>query len=112
MTDDIKLKLLKLLAENPDLSQRDASEALGLSLGKTNYVINALIGKGLVKINNFKNNTNKLAYSYLLTPRGIKEKIRLTVHFYAVKKREYEELKKEIETFSAEEKEAVALIDV
>jgi EPS-associated MarR family transcriptional regulator len=111
MTDDIKLKLLKLLAENPELSQRDASEALGLSLGKTNYVINALIDKGLLKIQNFKNNQNKLSYSYLLTPRGIKEKIRLTVHFYSVKKREYEELKKEVETFTAEEKEAVALLD-
>jgi EPS-associated MarR family transcriptional regulator len=97
MPEDQNLKVLRLLQENPYLSQRDASDVLGLSLGKTNYVINALIEKGLVKINNFKNNKNKSTYAYLLTPKGIEEKARLTLHFFEVKKKEYEELKREVE---------------
>ncbi|TGN18242.1 MarR family EPS-associated transcriptional regulator [Leptospira idonii] len=97
MADDQSLKILQLLQANPHLSQREASDALGLSLGKTNYIINALIDKGLVKINNFKNNKNKSAYVYLLTPQGIEEKARLTLQFYEIKKREYEALKLEVE---------------
>lgn len=94
---DYHLKLLQLLAENPHLSQRDASDVLGLSLGKVNYILKAFLDKGLIKMNNFRNNKNKMAYTYLLTPSGIEEKARLTLHFYEIKKKEYEALKVEIE---------------
>jgi len=97
MPDSHHLKILQLLEENPNLSQREASDTLGLSLGKVNYIISALVEKGLIKMRNFKNNKNKSTYSYLLTPQGLEEKIRLTYHFYEVKKREYEELKNEVE---------------
>ncbi|MCZ8344752.1 MAG: MarR family EPS-associated transcriptional regulator [Leptospira sp.] len=99
--NDHHLKLLQLLEENPSLSQRDASDILGLSLGKVNYILKAFLDKGLIKINNFKNNKNKLAYTYLLTPTGIEEKAKLTLHFYEVKKREYEALKSEVEKLGA-----------
>ncbi|MDF3820187.1 MarR family EPS-associated transcriptional regulator [Leptospira sp. 96542] len=95
--NDHHLKLLQLLEENPSLSQRDASDILGLSLGKVNYILKAFLDKGLIKMNNFKNNKNKLAYTYLLTPSGIEEKAKLTLHFYEVKKREYEALRAEVE---------------
>ncbi len=102
MAEDFNLKILRLLEENPRLSQREASDFLGLSLGKTNYVINALIEKGMIKIKNFKNNKNKSTYAYLLTPQGIEEKARLTLHFFEVKKKEYEELKREVEKLHEE----------
>lgn len=95
--NDHHLKLLQLLEENPHLSQRDASDVLGLSLGKVNYILKAFLDKGLIKMNNFRNNKNKLSYTYLLTPQGIEEKARMTLHFYEIKKREYEELKAEVE---------------
>ncbi|TGL10781.1 MarR family EPS-associated transcriptional regulator [Leptospira meyeri] len=94
---DYHLKLLQLLAENPHLSQRDASDVLGLSLGKVNYILKAFLDKGLIKMNNFRNNKNKMSYTYLLTPNGIEEKARLTMHFYEIKKKEYEALRAEIE---------------
>lgn len=94
---DHHLKLLQLLDENPHLSQRDASDVLGLSLGKVNYILKAFLDKGLIKMNNFRNNKNKLSYTYLLTPQGIEEKARMTLHFYEKKKKEYEELKAEVE---------------
>jgi EPS-associated MarR family transcriptional regulator len=106
MAEDHNLKVLRLLQENPHLSQREASDVLGLSLGKTNYVINALIEKGLIKINNFKNNKNKSSYAYLLTPQGIEEKARLTLHFFEVKRVEYEELKREVEKLGLDHKNA------
>lgn len=95
--NDHHLKLLQLLEENPHLSQRDASDVLGLSLGKVNYILKAFLDKGLIKMNNFRNNKNKLSYTYLLTPQGIEEKARITLHFYEIKKREYEALKAEVE---------------
>ncbi|TGL59741.1 MarR family EPS-associated transcriptional regulator [Leptospira ognonensis] len=105
MAEDYTLKVLRLLQENPHLSQREASDVLGLSLGKTNYVINALIEKGMIKIKNFKNNKNKSTYAYLLTPQGVEEKARLTMHFFEVKKLEYEELKGEVEKLAKEKAE-------
>jgi EPS-associated MarR family transcriptional regulator len=95
--NDHHLKLLQLLEENPSLSQRDASDILGLSLGKVNYILKAFLDKGLIKMNNFRNNKNKLAYTYLLTPNGIEEKAKMTLHFYEVKKKEYEALRSEVE---------------
>ncbi|MCZ8157155.1 MAG: MarR family EPS-associated transcriptional regulator [Leptospira sp.] len=97
MAEDHHLSVLRLIEANPNLSQREASDVLGLSLGKTNYLINALVEKGLVKINNFKNNQNKSGYVYLLTPQGFEEKARLTVKYYKIKKSEYEALKVEVE---------------
>ena len=88
--------LLKTLEENPGLSQRDLAKRLGVSLGKINYCLNALVAKGSVKINNFRNSDNKLAYAYLLTPSGVEQKARMTVEFLQVKVQEYERLRAEI----------------
>lgn len=96
------LEALRLLAERPDLSQRQLSKALGLSLGKTHYVLHALLDKGLVKIRNFKRNDNKLAYAYLLTPKGMKEKLHLTRAFLARKESEFELLRNTIEKLRRE----------
>ena len=97
--------LLKTLEENPDLSQRDLAKRLGISLGKVNFCLNALVEKGSLKINNFRNNENKLAYAYLLTPRGVEEKARITVMFLKHKMQEYEQLRKEIEELQKEAKQ-------
>lgn len=86
----LSLDALRLLAEQPDLSQRQLSIKLGLSLGKTHYILHALLDKGLLKIQNFKRSDNKLAYAYLLTPMGLKEKLRLTRSFLARKESEFE----------------------
>ncbi len=94
--------LLKTLEENPDLSQRDLAKRLGISLGKVNFCLNALVAKGSLKINNFRNNNNKLAYAYLLTPQGIEEKAKITVSFLKRKMREYEMLSKEIDELKRE----------
>ena len=94
--------LLKTLEENPSLSQRDLAKRLGVSLGKINFCLNALVEKGSIKINNFRNSENKLAYAYLLTPRGVEEKARITVHFLKCKMQEYERLRQEIEELKLE----------
>lgn len=101
MTDGVyeesHLKVLRLLEADPGLSQRDLSQALGISLGKTNYCVRALLDKGLIKMRNFRNNENKLGYVYLLTPAGITAKAELTRNFLKIKQREYEMLRQEIE---------------
>jgi EPS-associated MarR family transcriptional regulator len=94
--------LLKTLEENPGLSQRDLAKRLGVSLGKINFCLNALVEKGSLKMSNFRNNENKLAYAYLLTPRGVEEKARVTVGFLKHKMQEYERLRKEIEELKRE----------
>lgn len=88
--------LLKTLEENPGLSQRDLAKKLGISLGKVNYCLNALVEKGLLKVDNFRRSDNKLAYAYLLTPKGIESRARMTVDFLKVKVQEYERLRAEI----------------
>jgi EPS-associated MarR family transcriptional regulator len=88
--------LLKTLEENPGLSQRDLAKKLGISLGKVNFCLNALAEKGSLKINNFRNSENKLAYAYLLTPQGIETRARMTVEFLKCKLQEYERLRAEI----------------
>lgn len=100
--DENHLKTLRLLESNPRMNQRNLSEALGLSLGKTNYCIRALLNKGLIKMQNFRNSQNKLAYSYLLTPSGIAAKTELTACFLKRKMDEYESLKHEIEALRNE----------
>ena len=92
-----KYQLLKSLEQDANLTQRQLSEELGISLGKVNYCLKNLIQKGFVKINNFKNSNHKLQYSYLLTPTGIEEKTKLTIEFLKVKTAEYEALKEEVE---------------
>jgi EPS-associated MarR family transcriptional regulator len=96
------LEVLRQLAARPELSQRQLSQALGLSLGKTHYVLHALLDKGLVKIRNFRNNNNKLAYAYLLTPKGMREKVLLTRRFLARKEAEFELLQTTIEALRRE----------
>jgi EPS-associated MarR family transcriptional regulator len=91
-----------MLEENPGLSQRDLAKRLGVSLGKINYCLNALVEKGSLKMNNFRNSENKLAYVYLLTPRGVEEKARITVEFLQIKISEYERLRKEIQELQLE----------
>jgi len=94
--------LLKTLEDNPGLSQRDMAKRLGVSLGKVNFCLNALVAKGLLKVNNFRNSDNKLAYAYLLTPHGVEEKARMTVRFLKYKMQEYEQLRTEIEALKRE----------
>lgn len=84
------------------MNQRDLSKAMGVSLGKTNYCIKALLNKGLIKIRNFRNSQNKQAYAYLLTPAGVEEKARITVRFLKYKVQEYERLRLEIEMLRQE----------
>ena len=100
--EDTHLRLLRLLEARPELSQRDLARELGTSLGKTNYCLNALIDKGLIKVRNFRNSQNKLGYAYLLTPRGIESKAAITVQFLRRKMNEYETLKAEIEQLQRE----------
>ena len=99
---DAEYLILKQLEDNPHLTQREISKELGVSLGKTNYVINALIDKGLLKLNNFKRSDNKLGYSYLLTAQGITEKTSLAQKFLKKKSDEYNRLKEEIENLRNE----------
>ena len=89
--------ILRKLQSKPNSTQRELAEELEFSLGKLNYCLKALKNKGLIKINNFKKNKNKLNYIYVLTPKGISKKTKLTINFMARKMKEYEELKKEIE---------------
>ena len=100
------LQLLRILEANPSVSQRELSEHLGISLGKTNYCLKALVNRGLIKAKNFSNSSNKQAYLYLLTPAGIEAKARITARFLQRKVREYEVLKKEIEQLQHEVKAA------
>ena len=95
-------QLLKSLDQDANLTQRQLSKELGISLGKVNYCLQSLIKKGFLKINNFKNSNHKMQYSYLLTPKGIEEKTKLTIEFLQTKTKEYEELKKEVEKIQNE----------
>jgi EPS-associated MarR family transcriptional regulator len=90
------LEALRLLSADPHMSQRRLSRALGLSLGKTHYVLHALLERGLVKIDNFKRSDHKQAYAYVLTPKGLKEKLRLTRLFLRHKEAEFELLQSTI----------------
>ncbi len=101
-SDEVHYKLMRLLQANQHLSQRDAARELGVSLGKVNYCLRALMRRGWVKAANFKNSRNKAAYMYFLTPRGIEEKASLTLRFLDIKRREYEQLRAEIEQMSLE----------
>ena len=95
-------RVLRLIEVNPQMKQRELASAAGVSLGKTNYCIHALLEKGLIKVQNFKSNKRKLAYAYQLTPAGIAEKALLTQRFLQHKMEEYEVLKAEIELLKQE----------
>ena len=97
LTDPQRFELLKLLHAEPQMSQRDLAKAMGISLGKANYCLNALTEKGLVKLERFRRNPDKRQYAYLLTPAGVEEKTRITLGFLRRKVAEYEALEKEIE---------------
>ena len=93
---------MRILQENPDLTQRELAEKLGMSVGGLNYCLNALIDKGLVKMQNFTSSKSKFKYVYLLTPMGVAEKVALTGRFLSRKMEEYEALKLEIEALKSE----------
>ena len=95
-------KVLRILQDNPDLTQRELAERLGMSVGSLNYCLRALIDKGFVKMGNFQKSKNKFKYVYLLTPQGISEKVALTSRFLKRKMEEYDALRVEIEALKAE----------
>ena len=96
LSDEYRYKILKRLEANPEISQRELAGELGISLGRVNFCVQALIEKGLIKAKNFRNSKNKKGYAYLLTPRGIEEKAKITVEFLKIKIAEHEALTKEI----------------
>ena len=102
LSDEYRAKILRKLEEEPQISQRELARELGISLGKANYCLQALMEKGLVKANNFKNSRNKKAYIYLLTPKGMAEKAHATVRFLDRKIAEYESLRREIAVLKRE----------
>lgn len=102
MSSELQFRVFRLLDSNPHLTQRELSKSLGVSLGGVNYCLNALVAKGSVKIQNFKNNKIKWVYAYLLTPQGIAEKSALTGAFLKQKMWQYTQLKEEIENLSQE----------
>lgn len=102
MKDEIAYKLLKLIEAEPYLSQREIAQKMGVSLGKTNYCLKALVDKGFIKLQNFYNNKKKSAYIYFLTPQGIEEKTAVTYRFLQRKIKEYENIKVEIQSLKNE----------
>lgn len=102
LSDENALQALKLLEKNPELTQRELAAELGISLGKTHYMIKALIDMGWIKLDNFQRSNNKWGYAYLLTPMGLAEKAAITVRFLARKREEYRRLEQQIADLSVE----------
>ena len=100
--EDTHFRIMRILQDNPDLTQRELADKLGMSVGGLNYCLNALIDKGFVKMANFSKSKNKFKYVYLLTPQGIAEKVALTSRFLKRKMEEYEALKAEIKSLRSE----------
>lgn len=101
-TEAARLAVLRLLEQRPEMSQRELSEELGLSLGKAHYVLHSLLDRGQVKAGNFRRSDNKLAYAYMLTPTGLREKLRLTRAFLSRKEAEFEQLRRTIDSLKSE----------
>ncbi len=101
-SSEIHFQVLRAIAQNPDLTQRELAAVLGISLGKANYCLKALVVKGLVKIESFAKSKNKLGYAYLLTPQGVAQKAALTTSFLRHKLEAYESLRSEIEMLKLE----------
>ena len=99
---ELEYRALKILEQHPDLTQRQLAEELGISLGKTHYLVKSLIDVGWVKLDNFQKSNNKWGYAYLLTPKGIREKSLLTHSFIERKRQEFEDLKAEIQALEEE----------
>jgi len=102
MTEDSEYTLLKLLESNPQATQREIASEMGVSLGKVNYCLQALVAKGLVKAMNFKNSQRKAAYAYLLTPEGVTAKAAISLRYLRRKVQEYEAIKAEINALESE----------
>jgi EPS-associated MarR family transcriptional regulator len=102
LSDENTLQALRVLERNPEMSQRELSKELGVSLGKTHYILSSLIEVGLVKAANFRRSDSKLGYAYLLTPQGIAEKAAVTARFLARKRREYIEIEQQIADLTRE----------
>lgn len=100
--EDVRFRVLRLLQDNPEMSQRDLAAAVGLSVGGVHYCINAMIDKGVVKLGNFTAAQDKRRYAYILTPKGLAEKAALTSRFLERKMREYDALKAEIDALKGE----------
>ena len=96
LNDEIHYRILRVLERDPRMSQRQLADLLGVSVGKANYCVRALVEKGLLKVENFRRSRNKLAYAYQLTPRGVAAKARITRRFLEIKRREYETLRTQI----------------
>lgn len=102
LTEETHYRILKLLQEQPEITQRQLARELGVSLGKANYCLQALVEKGLIKASNFKRNPQKSRYTYLLTPQGFEEKTRVVLSLLKRKAQEYEALKRELRQLSHE----------
>jgi EPS-associated MarR family transcriptional regulator len=100
--ENTHFRIIRILQENPDLTQRELADKLGMSVGSLNYCLNALINNGLVKMQNFSNSKNKFKYVYLLTPMGIAEKVALTTRFLSCKMEVYEALKLDFDALKSE----------
>ena len=98
-------KILRFLEKDPNYTQRQLSSDLDISLGSVNYCLKGLVEKGFVKIDNFRKSKNKVQYSYFLTPKGVEEKVKLTIEFIKIKTQEYEQLKNEIKNLKTEARE-------
>lgn len=102
LREDTHYRVMRLLEDNPKITQRELADELNVSLGKANYCLKALLDKGWVKARNFKNNNNKWSYAYLLTPKGLEQKTRIAARFLKRKLEEYEALKQEIQQIREE----------
>ena len=102
VNDELHYRILRKLELDPRMSQRELADALGVSVGKTNYCVRALVEKGLLKVENFRRSHKKLAYAYHLTPRGLAAKARITRRFLEIKRQEYETLRAQIADLEAE----------
>lgn len=102
LNDEYRYKILKILEAKPEISQRQLARELGVSLGRVNFCLKALIEVGLLKASNFRNSHHKLGYMYLLTPKGIEEKSNITLAFLKIKMQEHQELESEINTLRQE----------
>ena len=104
LQEDAYFQIIRLMETNPQITQRELADKLGISLGKVNYCVNALMAKGWIKLQNFSANPRKIGYFYLLTPEGVKEKTVLTAKFLSRKMKEYEQIKVEIDALKIEVK--------